>query len=142
MLRLLDLQAIDAALARAPRPGGPLLRTILEDWRPHEDPVLRSDPEAALLALVTAHGLPAPLCNQKLTIAERSMEVDLLWSEHRLVVEHDGRGSHETPVAFERDRRRDRDLMRAGYRVLRVTWKQLIREPDEIGASIAELLSR
>ena len=51
--------------------------------------------------------------------------MDFLWPEQRLVVEADGFGYHGTREAFERDRARDADLQARGYRVLRVTHRQL-----------------
>ena len=65
-------------------------------------------------------------------------EVDLLWPEQRLVVEVDGFAFHGTRAAFERDRRRDAELQALGYRVLRITWRQLTREPEAV---IADALS-
>ncbi len=138
---MLDIPTIDASLARHRRRGSPRLRAVLEDWRPATEPrLLRSDLEAMLLPLLVARGLPVPLCNQKEMVAGRLLELDLLWPEQHLVVEGDGRAVHETPLAFERDRLRDRDLTSAGYRVLRVTWKQLQREPEEIVTAIARIL--
>jgi very-short-patch-repair endonuclease len=51
--------------------------------------------------------------------------VDLLWAAQRLVVEFDGFSFHGDRAAFERDRRRDAELQASGYRVIRVTWRQL-----------------
>jgi very-short-patch-repair endonuclease len=47
-----------------------------------------------------------------------------------LVVEVDGRAFHDTPRAFERDRRRDADLHDAGHRTMRVTRFEVVREPE------------
>jgi very-short-patch-repair endonuclease len=58
------------------------------------------------------------------------------------VVELDGRQYHHTRVAFERDRIRDAALQVAGYRVLRITWKRLHREPQVVAATIRALLRR
>ena len=52
-----------------------------------------------------------------------------------VVVELDSWEYHRTRAAFERDRRRDRDLIAAGWTVLRVTWRDL----DEPGRLEAEL---
>lgn len=68
-------------------------------------------------------------------------EVDLLWRAQRLVVELDSRAFHTDPTAFERDRRRDADLQLAGFRVLRLTWLQLTREPAWVADRIAALLA-
>jgi len=42
--------------------------------------------------------------------------------------------------AFERDRARDRALHAAGWRVLRITWRQLHREADAVAADLGVLL--
>ena len=83
-------------------------------------------------------GLPAPLTNSHVA----GLEVDLLWREQRLVVEVDGYAFHVSRAAFERDRRRDARLLAAGYRVLRVTWRQLAHEPERVIAVIAAALAR
>jgi very-short-patch-repair endonuclease len=44
-------------------------------------------------------------------------------------------------VAFERDRWRDRELLRAGYSCLRVTSLQAEREAEQIAATVATRLS-
>src|SRR5204863_5525897 len=46
-------------------------------------------------------------------------------TRHGLVVELDGHAVHGTRTAFERDRARDRAFQAAGWRVIRVTWRQL-----------------
>jgi very-short-patch-repair endonuclease len=63
------------------------------------------------------------------------MEVDFAWPERGVVVELDSWEYRGTRAAFERDRRRDRRLTTAGWKVLRVTWRDL----DEPGALEREL---
>ena len=46
------------------------------------------------------------------------MEVDLFWPEQKFVVEADSRRHHAIEVAFERDHKRTRELIAAGYGVL------------------------
>jgi very-short-patch-repair endonuclease len=105
----------------------------------HDEPRLtRSEAERRLLELVRAAGLPAPLTNAHVA----GLEVDLLWREQRLVVEVDGYAFHGSRAAFERDRRRDARLLAAGYRVLRITWRQLAHEPERVIAVIAAALAR
>ena len=57
------------------------------------------------------------------------------------IVEVDGYAFHGGREAFEQDRRRDADLMVAGHRVLRVTWRQLTREPEAVAARLAVTLA-
>ena len=65
-------------------------------------------------------------------------EVDFSWPDHRLIVETDGRAAHGDRAAFESDRRRDQQLVAAGWRVVRFTWRQVAREPR----AVAEILRR
>ncbi|HZO05634.1 MAG TPA: DUF559 domain-containing protein, partial [Solirubrobacterales bacterium] len=61
---------------------------------------------------------------------------------HRFVVEADNRRHHGTDVAYERDRWRDRELMRAGYATLRVPWQQAENEAPAVIDAIRRELSR
>jgi very-short-patch-repair endonuclease len=61
--------------------------------------------------------------------------------EQRLVVELDSYGIHTARQAFEADRERDRALQANGYRVVRVTWRQLHAEPHEVAEHLRTLLT-
>ncbi|WP_261798961.1 endonuclease domain-containing protein [Actinomyces ruminicola] len=65
-------------------------------------------------------------------------EVDLL-VDGRLVLELDGYTYHEDDFQFARDRRRDRELVRQGYRVARFTRKDV--QLGKVGAEIRGLLA-
>jgi very-short-patch-repair endonuclease len=61
--------------------------------------------------------------------------VDAFWPQAKLVVELDGYATHGTRRAFQRDRQRDRRLVRAGFRPIRLTPGDLRRErllPEEL----------
>ena len=73
-------------------------------------------------------------------LARRGHEVDLLWPQERLIVEIDGYAYHGSRAAFERDRRRDARLLAAGYRVLRVSWRQIADDSDELVATLTHAL--
>ena len=120
----------------ASRPGVARLRAVLDFI---DEPLLtRSEAEKRLRALCRSAALPMPRMNVK----RAGWEVDAVWDAQRLVVEVDGRTYHGTHASFERDRRKDADLMLAGYRVLRITWRRLTREPDQVIALIATALSQ
>ena len=51
------------------------------------------------------------------------------------------RAPGRTGGAFERDRKRDQRLVAAGFRVIRVTWRQLVGEPLALIARIAQALT-
>ena len=73
--------------------------------------------------MIRAARLPRPHTNVRVG----GHEVDFLWPDQRLIVEVDGFAFHATRSAFERDRARDRAHQAAGYVVLRITWRQLVR---------------
>jgi very-short-patch-repair endonuclease len=143
VLRLLDLAALDAAIARARgRRGISHLRGIVAPWRTEDGPVphLRSILEAWVLSAALEAGLPRPRCNVQLRLDGEQLEVDLLWEEQRVVIETDGEETHGTSVAFRHDRWRDQILAASGYRTARVTWDQMEDEPGAVIERIRRLL--
>ncbi|HEX5712174.1 MAG TPA: DUF559 domain-containing protein [Solirubrobacterales bacterium] len=141
--KLLDLDALDRAMANAKgRRGVSTLRAALAPWRPVEGPLpdVRSEFEALVLPRLLEIGLPRPACNKTLQLGGERLMVDFLWEPQRVVVETDGRETHDTPVAFQRDRRRDQILVAAGYRVARATWDQIHGELDAVVARIQRAL--
>lgn len=98
----------------------------------------RSEAETRLLELLRAGGLPSPETNVTLGWCE----VDALWRDERLVLEVDGYAFHRTRAAFERDRERDARLQALGYRVVRVTWRQIADRPEALLVRLAQLLAR
>lgn len=142
---LLDLDGIEVVLARGPRRGAGTLRKLIADWRPAERVAkrgrLKSPLEAKVLPIVLRAGVPTPQPNAPVRLASgKTIEVDLLWDEQRLVVEADSRDFHGTDAAFERDRWRDRELMRVGYSTLRVTHLAAEREAPAVAETIRERL--
>jgi very-short-patch-repair endonuclease len=132
--RLVRPADVLAALERSPyRRGAATLRRLLAD-RPT---ITRSKAERLLADLVRRGGLPRPQTNAIV----RGFEVDLLWAAERLVVEFDGFEFHADRAAFELDRRRDAELQASGYRVIRVTWRRLLDEPEAVLVTIARALS-
>ncbi len=126
--RKLNLQAADLAIYNAKRRRGlKALELALAPYRTKDGKALdlRSDFETLVLPELLDSGLPRPDCNVPLVIDGERLVVDFLWEGQRVVVETDGRGTHETAPAFQSDRRRDQFLASAGYRVLRVTWEQI-----------------
>jgi len=139
MGKKLDIAAVEAVLANGPRRrGAPALRVVLDEWRPVAETArystVRSLFEAKLLPLVASAGLPIPNVNARVRTADRVLEVDLLWPEHKLILEADSRRHHAIEVAFERDHKRTRELIAAGYEVLRVTWREAENEPHQVFA--------
>jgi Protein of unknown function (DUF559) len=106
--------------------GSARLRRVLAAYR---DPApTRSELERLFIELVKRAGIPMPLVN---TIVA-GLEVDFYWPDSRLVVELDGRAYHSNPRAFETDRLRDARLLKAGIRVLRITYQRLVNDPQGV----------
>lgn len=143
--RVLDIAAIEASIDPRRR-GMKGLLALVEKWRDAAPLTktrgkLKSPLEAKVLPLLVQRDLPAPLINAPVEIANGRIEVDFLWREQRFVVEADSRDFHGTAVAFERDRWRDRELMRAGYSVLRVTHKEAEHEAEAVVDTVASRLT-
>ena len=96
----------------------------------------RSAAERRLLALIRQARLPRPETNVRV----QGYEVDLLWRRQRLIVEVDGFAYHSTRHAFERDRARDATLQAAGYRVVRITWRQIVNDSHALVAQLTRLI--
>jgi very-short-patch-repair endonuclease len=129
---MLDLGAIEASIDPRRR-GMKVLLKLIDEWRGaaallRKRGKLKSPLEAKILPLIVQRDLPPPLFNAPAQIADGRIEVDFFWPDHRFVLEADSREFHGTAVAFERDRWRDRELMRAGYSVLRVTHREAERD--------------
>ncbi len=83
-----------------------------------------------MLDLIRRARLPFPVVNGHVGM----LQVDFHWPAHRLVVETDGRATHGHAIAFHRDRDRDLYLQERGWRVIRITWRQVRDEPQRIAA--------
>lgn len=132
---LRDRVSLPMLLERYPRRRGARnVRAVLGSKVPVA--ITRNDFEEAFLDLVEAHGLPRPRTNADLAVRGRFLAIDALWEPERVAVELDGRGVHGTAKRFESDRQRDRILVAEGWRTMRVTWRQLREEPEEIAADL------
>jgi very-short-patch-repair endonuclease len=135
MLRMTDEVSLDGLFQRHPgRPGIQALRAILADGV--ATGLTRSELEERFLGFLEEHGLPRPRTNTTI----ETFEVDFAWPKTRLIAELDGHAFHAHRHAFERDRLRDRALQAAGWRVVRVTWRQLHGDANSLAADLNRLL--
>jgi len=79
--------------------------------------------------------------NGKLKLWDKCYITDILFRKEKLAIEIDGRQYHSSKEAFEEDRRRQNDLVRAGWTVLRFTWAML-DEPDMVIKVVKATLAR
>ncbi|MEJ7717258.1 MAG: DUF559 domain-containing protein [Thermoleophilaceae bacterium] len=139
--RLADATSLERLLRCHPRRRGTgTLRSVLASGR-IGDGVTRSELEERFLAFVDRAALPRPKVNAHVEIAGRLIECDCVWRPHRLIVELDGHAAHGRRSAFEADRARDRSINAAGWRVVRVTWRQLNSEATSLAADLRRLLA-
>ena len=136
-LGLFDLRAVEELLGRTVgHHGHGRLRRAISLYRPSS--FTRSGLENRWLELVLAAGLPQPRMNH----FEHGFELDCYWPEHRFAVELDVFETHGTRAAFERDRKRQEDLLLVGIAMTRVTGPRLEREPEEVIRRVARLLDQ
>jgi hypothetical protein len=137
VLRLLTDARLEAALRRMPatHSGSARVKALLR--RPVGRATTRSERERAMLGLLAAAGLPAPVVNAKLL----GYEADFYWPEFRLVLEFDGYGSHGTRRAFESDRKRDQTFAAHGIQTIRATWLQLEHEPVALVVRVGQAMA-
>jgi very-short-patch-repair endonuclease/predicted transcriptional regulator of viral defense system len=134
---LVDRQRLISRLAQCPRRAGSrVLRAILA--RGAGPAFLRSRAEELFDDLRRKGRITAPETNVRL----EGFEVDALWRNARLVVEIDGAAYHSSGRAFERDRERDAVLAAAGFRVMRLTWRQLTKEREAVLVRLGQALGR
>jgi very-short-patch-repair endonuclease len=102
--------------------------------------ITKKELEGRFATVLARTNLPRPHRNADLAVAGRFFEVDCLWRAQRLIVELDGGFVHRTWRASERDRERDRLLQVDGWRVVRITWRQLRDDAPAVIADLRRLL--
>jgi len=128
---LFDLRALPDLRGRR---GRGRLEHVLETYR--EPPPTNSEFERRFSYFCRDHCLTQPDFN----VEVEGLLVDAVWWDAKLVIELDSYAHHGTRRSFEEDRRRDMKLQAAGYRVLRITYRQLTEEPATVLSAIRSLL--
>jgi very-short-patch-repair endonuclease len=140
VLGLTDLLSIPDLLERYPgRRGSAVLRELLGEGAETRG-AIKLKLEERFAAVVREYGLPQPRRNADLAVRGRFFNVDCLWADARLIVELDSRAVHGTRSAFEGDRERDRLMLTEGWRVIRITWRQLHEEETSVVADLRRAL--
>ena len=124
------------AAPRHGRRGSGLLSSVLAVHDPGSTRTL-SELEERFIEFCDNHGFRRPEVNCSI----EGYLCDFVWREERVVVETDGGQAHGTRRAKERDPVRDVDLQIAGWRVMRVTWRRLLREPEAVAEQLRRLLT-
>jgi hypothetical protein len=110
-----DLAAMVKRVSRSGRPGGPVLRRLLEARAPDRRPT-ESEMETRLLQAIRAHGLPEPTPQFEVWQGAAFIgRVDAAYPEAKIAIEYDSDEFHSGRAATARDRDRRHRLMVAGW---------------------------
>ncbi len=138
-LELFDLRSVTILLARhRGRRGTARLRGILAAFDP-EVVRARSETEARFFHLCVACGIARPLVNRLVDAGDRTYEVDFHWPAARLIVETDS-PYHDTTTAHVRDPARDAALRRAGWKLIRCRWHDVVVDRAPLVATVRSAL--
>lgn len=131
-------QLVDVLARGAGVRGAPALRAAIAGG----PAPTRSELEDIVLDLIDRATPERPQMNAKIRLEGRTtIEADFLWRARRLVIEADGAAWHDDPLTRELDAERQAALEAAGYRVLRITWTQALRQPLQTIARIRAALA-
>jgi hypothetical protein len=139
-MRMIDLNRVLAAVGRRGKPGTAIIRAVVADLGVDYEPA-DSELEDLFLEVCAAFGIEAPDGQINLGTKDRWVgRVDFVWRRAKLIAEIDG-SQHRAPLDRRSDRRRDCDLGGEGWTVIRITWWQLVHEPESVVARLRAHLS-
>lgn len=129
-----NLRQLSEVLSRANgHRGASALRAVVADG----PAPTRSELEDIVLDLIDRVTEERPEINAMLRLdGERPIRPDFLWRRLRLVIEADGAAWHDDKLTREDDAAKQAMLEARGYRVLRITWEQAVRHPQQTLARI------
>ena len=138
--RLASPTSLEALVGRYPRREGTKAMKELLAANRIGTAVTKRELELRFLAFLDTRRLPRPRINAVVDIPPKPLTVDCLWPDRGVIVELDGFETHGTRRAYEADRARDRALVTAGYRVIRITWRHLTKDAETIERQLTTLL--
>lgn len=126
--RRVNVRQLLDVLHRHPRHrGAATLRSVIADG----PTPTRSELEDLALDLLDHAAITRPAINPTLHLDDHTIKPDLLWPEQHLIVELDGNRWHDDPLTRQNDADKQAILEAHGYRVLRITWRQLVNHPRQ-----------
>jgi len=135
-LRLVELSELETALESLTGTDGQATRRRVVEAclrRPWSYAELR------LQRILASRGITGWVANAPLRLSGRLVHADLLFPDAKVVVEFDGRATHDSPAQYLADRERLNIFAAHGYVVIRFGWEHLDR-PDYIARTIREAL--
>lgn len=101
---------------------------------------VRTPLEEFVADMLAAPGLPPFCCEYPVYYEGRVFYLDFAYPEALVAVEADGRRWHSDATAFEQDRARHNALTSLGWKVLRVTDRQVRTGADEVRRQVLDLV--
>lgn len=141
---LTTIAELDACLTRHRKQGRPGVLRMATALMARGDGAFATESvlERRFLELCDSHGLPRPRTQVRLACRGRVFaRCDCVWAEARLIVELDGRRGHTQLTNRELDSARDQEAAALGWRVMRVTWHQVTREPAAVADRVRRALT-
>lgn len=130
-----------ASIGRRGRPGSAAMRAVL-NARDASAAVPESVFERRLLRTLRAARLPTPNLQHGIRSGGRLVAVvDFAYPDAKLGIEADGYRWHSGRVRWDRDRARRNRLTLLGWRIIHVTWTDLVRRPAHVIAAIRRALA-
>lgn len=120
------------------RPGRCVVSAVLER-QVHHLRVPESVLETRFLQLVRSAGLPEPVPQFHIPLAENWARVDFAYPSQQIAIEVDGAAYHSGEHTERRDRRRENELSASGWRVLRFDWDDVTRRPKYVVTTMRAL---
>jgi len=135
-----EVQRFIMRVARKGRNGIGTIRPLVEErltWKG----ITESDLEDLLRRIVAT--TPYPMPEAQFVVSEVNGEsvgrFDFAYPTRVSIIETDSEEFHMDPVSFQRDREKQNRAHALGWTVYRVTWRQLIDDPDSVRAIIAAI---
>lgn len=110
-----ELAALVKRVSRSGRPGGPVLRELLEARAPDRKPTA-SEMETLLIQAIRAHGLPEPVTQFEVYRGALLLgRVDGAYPDANIAIEYDSDEFHSGRAPTRRDRARRHELIAASW---------------------------
>jgi very-short-patch-repair endonuclease len=140
LVTLPELEATIRRLSRRGRPGGPILRQLVEA-RTGRRRATESEMETRLLRAIRAAGLPEPVVQYEVWAGGQFIgRVDFAYPDALVAIEYDSDEHHSGRRARRRDRARRHELIAAGWLPIDIGPAELRRGATGAFAAIAEAL--
>lgn len=132
-----SIDALGAAIPAHAR-GAARARRALADVRVGAE----SRMETLLRLLLTRSGLPEPTLNPAVRIGDQTLHPDLLYSPWRVVIEYEGDHHRTDERQWRHDIWRREAFEDAGWRQIRVTRDDVLKEPQALLARVCRIMAQ